>query len=371
MEKINVLHVVQTLDVGGLERVVVDSFKYYDRNKFNFTVCCLSEEGILAGELKRLRMEPVFLNKRNGLDFSISCRIMQLIKKNDINILHTHNQRPLFYGAIAARTSDLLAYVHTRHGRNDPDSFKNVLINKFFSSFADRVVCVSRDIYEIARKKEGLPLSKIEVIRNGIDISKFASIKTKDKLLLAKLGIKEGSFVIGTVGRLSRIKNHTLLIDAFKNLSAKYSRAILLVVGDGPEAPRLKKIVQEYGLTEKILFLGEQTDVSASLGLFDIFVLPSLSEGISLVLIEAMAAGLPIVATNVGGNSEVISDGENGFLVSSGDTAALSNAIARLLEDEGLRRRLSDANRHKATQEFNIQVMCKKYEELYTALAGN
>lgn len=371
MNKIKIMNVVQTLDMGGLEKLIVDSVKFFDRGRFDFTVCCLSERGILASELENSGIEVIFLNKRYGFDLGLSLRLAALIGKKKIDILHTHNQRPLVYGALAASLSKVNAYVHTRHGRNDPDNSKSTFMSRFFSAFTDKIVCVSQDIYKVSLEKEKISTQKLEVIRNGIDINKFVNATSKDEYLLNQLGIKTDAFVIGTVGRLSRIKNQMFLMDAFKHLFSAHSDTRLIVIGDGPLKQDLIEHVDEIGLRGKVLFLGERKDVASLMKLFDVFVLPSLSEGISLVILEAMAAGLPIIATNVGGNLELIKEGENGFFVSLGNPLYLSSAIERLMQDSKLRRSISENNRKKALAEFDIAVMCKKYESLYSSLVKN
>ena len=156
-----------------------------------------------------------------------------------------------------------------------------------------------------------------------------------------------------------------MLISTFKEVLAAYSKAKLLIVGDGPLKAELTNYVQHLGIKEKILFLGERDDIPQLLSIFDIFALSSLSEGISLVLLEAMAAGLPIVATDVGGNGELIEEGENGFLVPSQDIGAMSNGLKKILDNDGLRQKISEANRKKAILEFGIERMCREYEALY------
>ena len=371
MEKIKVAHIVQTLDVGGAERLVMDLLKSCDKSRFDFTLCCLGTRGVLADELEKENVRLIFLNKKDGLDFNLSFKIASLMKDSKIGVLHTHNQRPQFYGALATHLFRPRVYVHTRHGRNYPDNYKSVLFSRFFAGRASKVVVVCDDIYKFARDIEKLPKEKLKIINNGVDTERFNGEGRDKKLLRDSLGIGPDELVIGTVGRLAKIKNQKLLILAFKNVADLRSDCRLVVVGDGPLKNELIDYSQEVGVREKILFLGERNDISQLLGVFDIFCLSSLSEGISLVLLEAMATGLPIVATRVGGNSELIEDGVNGFLVPSQDPRSMSENLVKLLSDKELRDHMSKNNQKSARSRFDIRDVTKTYQELYVNEINN
>jgi len=365
MNKIKIMHVVQTLDIGGLEKVVIDLVSFSNRNRFDFVVCCLSERGVFAGDLEKNGIKILFLNKRNGFDLGLVFKIASIIKKEKIDVLHTHNQRPQFYGTPAARISRVPFYIHTRHGKNDPDNYKNILLSRFFTAFTDKIVCVSDDIKRFAVNVERLQSNKLQVINNGIDISIFSGNKFEDKTFKNFIGVSQKTKLIGTVGRLAKIKNQHLLISTFKDTLKSGQDVTLLIIGDGPLREELVDYSCKLGLSKKVLFLGSRKDVPQILKILDVFVLSSTSEGMSLVLLEAMAAGVPMVVTDVGGNPELIEDGKNGFLVPSENVAAMSDAICKILSDESLQRDMADYNCKKALSEFGVEKMKCEYEELY------
>jgi len=368
MAKIMILEVVQSLDMGGAERVAADLALFGDREKLGFVFCVLGAQGVFAQGLKDSNIEVISLNKGSGFAPGLSFRIAEIIKAKKIDVLHTHNQRPQIYGALAARLARVPFYVHTRHSKNEPDSFKNMALSRFAGLRADSIVCVSDAVYRYSLENEKIPQHKLRIIKNGIDVSRFKGDGADTASLRSSLGMGPGTIVVGTVGRLAKVKNQRMLIDAFIKVESRIPDSRLLLVGDGPLKDELKSYAASARLGAKIIFLGERKDIAGLLKVFNVFALSSFSEGLPVVLLEAMASGLAVAATAVGGIPELIKDQENGILVPSADAAAMSEAIIRLAQNEPLRTRISENNRTKAFLEFDVKRMCGEYTNLYESL---
>lgn len=366
MKKINVMHVVQGLDIGGLERLVIDLIESSDKDRFDFFVCCLSQDGILAEELERNKIPVIALNKQSGFNLRISFALAKIIKDKKIDILHTHSQRPRFYGALTKLLVPNVKIVHTQHGY-DPKRYRSLLLSRFAASFIDQIVLVSKALYDFALLVEKTNKDKLMVIYNGINLKKFTIvINQKQKEELKKsLGISLGDYVIGTVGRLEEVKNHKLLIRVFSQISLGKKNVKLLIVGGGPLFKELKDYANQQEVVDKVILTGARHDVEQLLDIIDVFALSSLSEGTSLVVLEAMAKGLPVVATDVGGVRELVSNIDNGFLVSLTDEDSFVRGINDLLNDQELYRKVSVTNSKKASLEFGIKNTAIKYEEVY------
>jgi glycosyltransferase involved in cell wall biosynthesis len=341
------MQVVLSLRVGGLERVVVDLVNHAS-DEFRFVVCCLEEPGPWAGEIPPAKGKVVALNKKAGVDWRLIWKIASLAREERIDVIHTHNSTAHFYGSVAARFTRARV-LHTEHGKNVGEEARYQRLNYIAARFTDFTVVVSEKNAEIAVAHEGAVASKLKVIPNGIRIDRFAAPRHAT-------GRR-----IGTVGRLVPEKNYPLLLRA----TATIRDVDLVFVGDGPLREELQK---QAGPCAS--FLGQRADVSELLAGFDVFVLPSNTEGMSIALLEAMAAGCPIVVTAVGGNVELIRHMQTGLVVPPNDEAALRAAIERLLADPVLATRLGTAARAVAEEHHSVKAMTERYEELWHRLAA-
>jgi glycosyltransferase involved in cell wall biosynthesis len=342
-----IMQVVLSLRVGGLERVVVDLVNHAS-DDFRFVVCCLEETGPWAGEISPNRGKVVALNKKPGVDWRLFWKIARLARAENVTVIHTHNSTAHFYGAIAAKFSKARV-LHTEHGKNIGQEARSFRLNWWADRFTDFTVTVSEDIARQARDSNELQPSRLQMIPNGIRADRFATP-------WHGTGRR-----IGTVGRLVPEKNYSLLLRA----TAAIRDAELAFVGDGPLREELQK---QAG--PRVSFLGQRADVSELLAGFDVFVLPSKTEGMSIALLEAMAAGCPIVVTAVGGNVELIHHMQTGLVVPPNDEAVLRGAIERLLVDRALAARLGAAARAAAEKHHSVKVMTERYEELWHRLAA-
>ena len=365
-QSIKLMHIVLSLNTGGLERVVINLLKGMDQNVYNLYLCCLEEPGILIHEAEKIGVKVLTLNKKKaGIDYKSIFNLAKALKEYKIDIVHTHNPGSHFYGAIAGKIAKVPVIINTKHGRNPSYSRWNLIQKKLLSYITDKIVAVSEDARKMAIEIEKIPHRKVTTILNCIDIDKY-NVKVDKELKRQELGISKDDFVIGIVARLSPEKDHNTLLDAFRHVLDKSGQNVkLVIVGDGILKEELKQKSRILSITDNTIFLGERHDVPELLATFDLFVLPSLTEGISLTLLEAMSAGLPIVATNVGGNPEIVIDNKSGMIVPPQNINSMANAIIRIMSDKDTAKQMGLAGKIRAQERFSIEAMVSQYEQLY------
>jgi glycosyltransferase involved in cell wall biosynthesis len=293
-------------------------------------------------------------------------RLVAFLLKEGVDILHTHNYYTGVYGVPAARLARLRV-IHGQHSFNH-DARTNEILNRrnevALCRLASHVSCVSRELEEIVCLDFGTPRRKVTTILNGVDFLAFAPDKERRARTRAGLGIAGGEVLVGSVGRLHYQKNYRLLISVAAELF-RHIPGRLLLVGDGPDAQELLELARSQGAMDKIIMAGERKDVSDLMRAMDVFVLPSRFEGLPNVVLEAMCAGLPVIASNVGAIPSLVENGSSGFVFPSGNAGQLSENLERLLEDKGLRTSMGERGRAIAIGSFSIERMVEQYEELY------
>lgn len=351
---INVLHVVLSLQVGGLERVVIDLINNQSSD-INSYVVCLEEQGELEAPCRAAGI--YVLHKRPGLSMGMIRQLYCLIRKLEINLIHTHNPVPHFYGSLAGFSAGI-PIIHTKHGRNFPNEARKVWLNRISSLLTSKIVAVSRNAAEVSLDIEKIPASKLMVILNGVNIAQFNEhVGTTQK--------NNTPVRIGIVARLSAEKDHHTLLKACEVLAENKTDFHLNIIGDGPLRGELEQTVRNLKLDRHVTFLGMRHDIPALLEDLDIFTLSSTTEGISITLLEAMASSLPIVATNVGGNPEVVVDGTTGFIVPPEQPEALAEKLSLLIHDRTLRTKMGQAGRERVIEKFDMRQAARHYELLY------
>jgi sugar transferase (PEP-CTERM/EpsH1 system associated) len=365
---VRILHVINTLRVGGLENGVVNLINHSDPDRFRHEICCLTVSGPLADRIRDPAVTVHELRKGPGQDWSVYGRLRAVLRRIRPDIVHTRNWSTLDLVA-AARWAGVPAVVHGEHGWNADDvrgtRRKGVLLRRLLAPFTDRWVAVSEDIHRWLVTAIGLPERKIITIRNGVDTKRFRPGSGAPPLAGAG-GARP--VVIGTVGRLDPIKAQRDLMAAASALLRGGRTVRLVIVGDGPMRAALEADRDRLGLAADLEMEGEIARPEDAYARFDVFALPSLNEGISNTILEAMASGLPVVATGVGGNPELVQHGATGTLVPPSDVDALAAALGRYVDDEGLRRRHGAAARRRAEEEFSIERMTRRYEAMYVEL---
>jgi sugar transferase (PEP-CTERM/EpsH1 system associated) len=347
-----VVHVTFGLDVGGQEKLLVELARHADRGQCPPVFVSLGKRGRLADDLEGCGTAVVALEKPTGLRPSLVFQLMRLFRSWRPRAVHTHDQRSLIYAAPAARLAGVPRLIHTRHGRDVEATSRQRAVVQQLSRLVDAFVCVSGDVEALSRS-QGVAPDKLKIVRNGIDLNRFAFSGLK----------AQGPAV--TVARLSPEKDVANLICATELAAREVPDLRVEVAGQGVCFDELNRLSAEMNLADRVQFLGEVDDVPSLLIRARMFVLPSRSEGIPLTVLEAMARGLPIVATRVGGLPEVVIEGETGFLVPPSDPAALAAAMVRLFRDEILGYRMGEAGRRRVEQAFDIRRMVHEYETLY------
>lgn len=368
-----ILHVVENLERGGLERVVADLARMQRDQGHEVRVACLFGRGLLAAELEAAGIEVLACGKRSGLDLAAIGRLRKLLLEERGGILHTHNAAAHYHAMLAAARVPFTRIVNTRHGMGiaRPRSRREWLYRRAMRG-TDYVVAVceaARARYAPLRSRAR---TRLLAVPNGIRVDRFrAADPSRRARLAAALDLGTDARLAGTVGRLEPVKDQAMLLRAFARLHEAMPCAALLLVGDGALRGALEALAGSLGIEHRVRFLGDRDDVPELLGGLDLFVLPSRSEGYSIALLEACASGLPIVATDVGGNSEIVVDGRNGRLVPAGDEQALADAMHALLADPPEASRLGRAGREWAMAEASLQVMAERYQRLYEGRPGH
>jgi glycosyltransferase involved in cell wall biosynthesis len=288
--------------------------------------------------------------------------------------VHAHQYTPFFYATLARGLRMRFPILFTEHGRHFPDcpSRKRRLYNRICLRRRDRVVGVGRAVEEALVIKEGIPERRVEVIYNGVSLERrtdsTAAIRSEVR---SALNLAAHQFVIIQVARLDYLKDHRTAIDALTRLVVMVPEATLLLVGDGPERSGIEREIEMRGLGRHVRLLGVRRDVERLLASADVFLLTSISEGIPVTLIEAMAAGLPVVSTDVGGVAEIVRDGETGFLAQAHDGHGLAESLKRLADDVPLRAAMGQRGLARAHERFSDRQMHNAYARLYRQMAHN
>jgi len=365
MQPVNILHVISKLPVGGVENQLLMLLRKYDRKKLSPLVCSLSDKGEIGEELEEAGIEVIPLKKlKHRFDWTIVKDIYSIIKTRNIKIVRTHQYHANLYGRLAAwlaKVPCIVASVHNVYTRDK--KFHRRIINKFLARFTDKVVAVSETVKKDILKYDGLAEDKIMVIYNGIDLNSFSDANRN--LMRSKLGISSEAIVVGTVGRLTLQKGQKYLIDAVSTLREKFPQIVLLFVGDGPLRDELGNHIKTLGIDMNVIFLGTRRDIPQILSAMDIFVLPSLWEGLPSALIEAMASGKPIIATDIPPIKEIVNSEKVGILVPPKNSTAIADSIEFLLHDKSIAENISNTAKEKVFSIFNIETTAKHYTDLF------
>lgn len=367
MKKIKILHLVEDLKIGGLERVIESIVTGIDRDRYDAEVWCLAYGGDIAEDLAEKGIKVKILGMRSYYNPLKIIELSRLMKTGQITILHTHGYFGSTFGRLAAlliRVPVVICHVHsTYYGYTK----RNILIERFLSFFTDKIVCVSESVQKFVVDIEGIDKSKSLVIYNGI--AETNTDEAASPVSRKSLGISDSEIAVITVASLTPHKGHKVLIDAIHLLTQKYQNVRLLIVGDGPLRDELAQYVERLDLATKITFTGLRKDIYSLLKLSDIFVLPSLErEGLGIAIIEAMACGLPVIGARLGGIVEVIQENINGILCSPGNSDEFATAMMRLAADNELRGTMGCNGRNIYEEKFGIETMIGRIECLYEEL---
>jgi len=381
-KKIKIAQVITRMDRGGAPDIVKSLFHYltgkgYDVTLISGNTTCPSldtkeflrdykERIIITPELKR-ELRPIS-------DIRAFIKLFVLFKKRKFDIIHTHTAKAGFIGRIAARLAGASAVIHTPHGHNFYGYFGRlkswfvIILERMAALFADRIIALTN-----VEKKDMFwynvcSVSKIWVVRSGIDLGKYNKNGFDIGRKKAEFNISTDDFLVGMMARLERVKGVAYFIEAVKYISDELPKAKFLIVGDGPLKQNLILLAKHLGMNDRIIFTGWREDIPEILSITDIVVLPSLNEALGMVLLEAGASGKPTVATAVGGIPEIIKNGETGLLVPPGDSQKMAKAIVFLLKNEKKRLQMGLAAKNRVSSDFSENRMASEIHDLYEDL---
>jgi len=364
MTKIKVVHLVESMKVGGLERVIALIADHLNKDKYHFELWCIYEGGEIADELNKKGVSVKVLNIPNYYNPINIFKLANLIKKEKPAIVHTHTYFSNTITRLALKLAKgPIVFTHIHNIYSDYTA-RNLWIERWLSPISDKIIPCSDAVKRFVLNKERIPPERVLTIHNGVPLERFEE-NVDVGAIRNSLALKEHDRVLILVAALRPKKGHQYLIEAMGNIAKNFKDVKCLIVGGGPLRKELEKQVESLNLEKAVIFCGTRDDVPHLLKAADIFVLPSLTEGLPLVTAEAMAAGLPVVATDVGGTGEVVQDGVTGLLVPSKDVKALTEAVEVLLNDPLKMKQLGQAGYQLSHKDFAAEVMVQKIEQLY------
>ncbi len=369
---IRILHVLESLGVGGgVEHGIANLIDRMDQKRFEHILCAVSRLGPWADQFRIVQVVQLEQKRKT---FAVQVGpLAQVIRNTRPHIVHSRNWGSL-EAVVAARWVRSCRVIHSEHGVEvDPaaEPRRRIWFRRLAFEMADRVFSVSYHLREMLARCTGFPRRRIGVLHNGVDTERFRKDSRVRYRFRAELGLSDHEFCIGCVGRLSRIKDYPTILRAAEGLDQFCPHWRLLILGTGTECRELEQfVVAKPILRRRVRFLGASDRVPEFLNAIDAYVLPSLREGISNSLLEAMAASLPVVATDTGGNPELVVNGESGLLFPVGDFERLTELLALLYQKPDMRERLGSRAVQRVALEFSLDSMISKYEQMYQELTG-
>ena len=367
--KIRILQLVDGFRFGGAESKLLELIRHLDRSKYHITLCSLESAGSLKDDFARLKVPFKIFSRKHRFDLSLIPKLVRLMRRERIDIVQTTLFYADFIGAVSARLAgvpSVISWETISHEHDFYSAWHRSLAYRFAMKLANVIVAVSEDVKKSLIQKRRINSDKIETIHYGVNLNQFSH--KEDDSMKKKLGLLNAYPIIGVVARLEEVKGHDYLIDALPEIVTQHPKTRCLLVGDGENRKHLEQKCLTLGIKNHVLFLGFRNDVSKILPLFDLFVLPSISEGFPNVLLEAMACSIPIIATNVGGIPEAVCNDENGKLVPSKDSSALKKAILELLKNNRKMKAMGMKGSETVEQFFSLTKQGHDFENLYNQL---
>lgn len=367
-----IAHVIFRLGTGGLENGLVNLINSIPNDKYRHAVVCMTDYTNFKDRITQDNVEILCLHKKEGKDFGAFFRLWKLLLRLSPDILHTRNlsaleaQLPGFFAGIKGR-------IHGEHGRDlddlDGKHTRYTLLRKLYRILIHRYIPMSQDLEQWLINQIQVPTQKISQIYNGVDIGKFQPLQNKCLDILPESFREKELILIGTVGRQEPVKDPITLLHAFITLISEFpeasTRTRLVLVGSGSLHTKLQDIIKQNNVADLVWLTGDRSDISALLQTFDIFVLPSVNEGISNTILEAMATGLPVIATNVGGNPELVIDKKTGSLVKSQCVQSMTQALKFYLDNPQIMQQHGESSRQLCVEKFSLNRMVADYLLVY------
>ncbi len=370
-----IAHVLFRLSTGGLENGLVNLINKLPNDKYRHAVICMTDYTDFRNRINNDTVQVYCLNKKPGQDLAVYVRLWRLLRHIKPDVLHTRN-----LSALEAQLPGLLAGVkcriHGEHGRDmddvDGTNWRYVMLRRLFRPLVQRYMPMSKDLEDWLIKQIKVPITKISQVYNGVDINRFNENDAKPLSLLPIEFRDPKLLLIGTVGRLDPVKDQLTLVQSFIHLvktQPELSHKVrLVIVGSGVLMSSLQILTQDADIEHLVWFAGERHDVADIMQTLDLFVLPSINEGISNTILEAMASALPVIATKVGGNPELVIDGQTGYLVLKQDPIAMAAAFKHYLLQPELLKLHGQAGRSRVISTFSLNRMMADYMAIYDKL---
>jgi len=368
---ITICQLILSLGMGGAEVLAARMARRLS-DRYRFVFACLDEEGVLGEDLRNEGHPVHVLGRQPGIDWRCGRRFAALLKSEGVSLVHAHQYTPFFYAAASRLPWRTPPLVFTEHGRFFPDfpRPKRIAANRVLLGRRDRVIGVGEAVRQALIHNEGIPSRRVDVIYNGIDLDAYDQRTDDSAEVRREIGVGPDDFVVIQVARLDYLKDHVTAVETHKRVVAQRPDAKLVLVGEGPERPKIEEAIRSRGLEASVLLLGLRKDIPRLVRASDVFLLTSISEGIPLTLIEAMAARKPVVSTRVGGVGEVVEEGKTGLLAPSGDAQALAAQILILADDPDIRGQYGILGRRRAEELFSETQMMERYDRLYRETIG-
>ena len=367
-----IAHIVHRFDVGGLENGVVNLINRIPSDQYRHAIIAMTEYTEFSKRLTNPNVTLYAVHKGEGKGLGAYLRLWRLLRKLRPDIVHSRNLSAI-EAAVLAALAGVPHRVHGEHGRDvhdiDGTNRKYLLLRRLCRPFIHRYIPLSKDLDSWLREVVGVSATKVVQLYNGVDSQRFSPGVGNASRHLDNSFIAPDSIVIGTAGRMMTVKDQPNLVRAFIELlrlmPEKRERLRLVLIGDGPLRQVCERLIQNAGIEGQCWLTGSRNDVPKLLRLLDIFVLPSLAEGISNTILEAMATGLPVVATSVGGNAELVIEGETGRLVPAADPLAMAKVLAEYITMPALMQAHGAAGRARVKSEFSMEKMVQSYQNIY------
>jgi len=362
-QKINLAFVLCSLNFGGAEKLVLDLIKNLDKQKFNIHLLTIKGSGDLLSQFQETRAKIILFDKKSKIGLKTIWQLFRYFKKEKIEIVHTHLFAGDTWGRIAACLARVPVIISTEHNVNLDEGYFKKLIKRILSHFTKKIIAVSAAVKDYQIKTEKIPAQKIEVIYNGINLQKFP--------YFTDYVFHQATPTLGIIGRLEVQKGHLLLLQALSLVCQKHPAVKLMIVGQGSEQNNIQTIITKLGMEKSVIWQKPQADIIPYLAKLDLLVAPSLWEGLGIVVLEALACGVPVIASKVDGIKEIIVDGKNGFLFEKGNQQELAAKIINLINHPENLEQIRKSGSETIKQKFDIVDISQKYQKIYLDLYEN
>ena len=356
------MHLILSMEIGGTQTRLAYLANALGKEKFDFSICCLERIGNINYRIDE-KVKIFLMNKKPGKAFLLPFKLFKLFKQEKIDIVHTHDFPTLFYGVIGAVLARTPVVIHGEMGDIFEESRRRhyLVVRRLLSFFVNRIVANSNGLKGFVKELTGIKESKFKIIYNGVDVENFKRPAASEDDSRGE----KNDIIIGSASRLIDHKNQQMLIKAIPLVKEEIGCIKVVIIGDGPSRPKLEAMASDLRVERYIQFLGARTDVSKLLGTLDIFVFPSLAEGCPNAILEAMSSGLPVIASDVVGNRELVKNDITGILFSLDDVRSLADAIIDLARNTEKRKKMGDEAKKRAEKIFSLEQMAIRYSDLY------